>query len=74
MQREELIREAMKELGKSRSEKKLTALAANRPQGPRKPLKAIECNCGRGDTLIHKSRCPRGRAIKYRQSHGLPLS
>ena len=68
------IREVMSLLGKSKSEKKLKALAENRKATLFKPkkLNEIACNCG-GKKLDHKSTCPRGRAVRYRQKHGLPL-
>jgi hypothetical protein len=74
IERDEKIREAMSLLGKSRSEKKLRALAENRKNTlfKPKPLSEIACNCG-GRGLEHKSTCPRGRAIRYRKKKNLPL-
>lgn len=71
----EVIKAAMSLLGQSRSEKKLAALAANRYKPPLKPLGEIACNCGGAGVAwdSHKSRCARGRAIRYRIKKGLPL-
>jgi hypothetical protein len=39
-----------------------------------KPLADIPCNCGAGDSLEHKSTCPRGRTIRRRRKLGQPLT
>jgi hypothetical protein len=62
-------------MGQARTERKLEAVRANllkirRKRGPKpKPLSELKCNCDGGDTLNHKSYCPRGRAIRQRQKH-----
>jgi hypothetical protein len=43
-----------------------------RPAGSVKPLADFACTCG-GEGLDHKTSCPRGRAIRRRQTQGLPL-
>jgi hypothetical protein len=71
---EQTIREVMAHLGRATSERKKMTSADNGKLGgrPLKPLKKIACNCG-GKGHDHKASCPRGRAIRYRQKHGLPL-
>lgn len=65
--------EAARLMGKVRSERKTNAARANATvkgdkRGPKpKPLNQLKCNCDGGDTLNHKSYCPRGRAIRQRQ-------
>jgi hypothetical protein len=73
----QIVREAMRIIRSVNSEAQQQASRANgkkggRPVGSIKPLKKIECTCG-GRGLEHKSTCPRGRAIRYRQARGLPL-
>lgn len=66
--REELSR-ALAYVGSIKTPKKSAASAANGKKGgrPIKPLAAIPCTCGRGDTLEgHPTTCPRGLAIRRR--------
>ena len=74
--------EAARLMGRAKSDKKTAAARAN-AQKTYKPMKAlidIVCLCGlpEGDPGLppfkHKSTCLRGRAIKYRQAKGLPLT
>lgn len=64
----EKLREVMSHLGKSKSEKKLAALAENRKATlfKAKPLSELPCNCGAVADDAHKSTCPRGRAYRRR--------
>jgi hypothetical protein len=59
-------------MGSIKSERKAVSSRENGKKGggPLKPLIQIECNCGGGTTLQHKSTCMRGRAIKRRQEKG----
>lgn len=68
------ISEVMRILGSRTSERKAAAAREAGKLGgrPLKPLETLECTCG-GEGLDHKSYCPRGRAIRYRQDKGLPL-
>lgn len=67
--------EAARALGSIRTEKKAASSRENGKKGGRPflPLEAIPCNCG-GEGLNHKSTCQRGKAIRYRQRKGLPLT
>jgi hypothetical protein len=73
---EEARRQAASLLGSARTERKAASSRENGKLGGRnlKPLAAIECTCGGGDTLNHKTTCPRGRVIRYRQKNGLPMT
>lgn len=74
-------RQAASLMGSVRSERKAAAARRN-AQKTYKPMKAladIVCGCAPPDGLglppfKHKSTCLRGRAIKYRQGKGLPLT
>jgi len=65
------------------SEERSNASRVNgaKSQGPKNPnggrkrklLSEIECDCGAGVAGIHKSRCPLGRAIRYRLDNNLPM-
>lgn len=72
----EARRTAASLLGSARTERKAAASRANGKLGGRslKPLLEIQCTCGGGDSLDHKTTCPRGRVIRYRQKKGLPLT
>jgi hypothetical protein len=67
-------REFARMLGSIRTEKKARSSRENGKKGGRriKPLETISCTCG-GDSLEHRSTCPRGRVIRYRRKKGLPL-
>jgi hypothetical protein len=77
-QESEILSAAMRIIGSRTSEAKRRAIAENarkpRPGGrkPRKKLRDIECTCS-GSGLNHRTYCPRGRAIRYRQARGLPM-
>jgi hypothetical protein len=68
--------EAAAAMGRVRSPKKAEAARENGKKGggPRKVLADIPCNCGAGDSLEHKSTCPRGRTIRRRRKLGQPLT
>lgn len=67
--------EAARALGRIRTEKKAKSSRENgkKDGGQIKPLATIPCNCGAGESLEHKSTCPRGRTIRRRRKVGLPL-
>lgn len=77
------LSEAARAMGQVKSEAKTKAARKNatRPRpNARKPrpnalkkLADIKCTCT-GSGLEHRSYCPRGRAIRYRQARGLPLT
>ncbi len=54
-------------LGRIRTPEKAAAARANGCKGGRRPkdLADIPCSCGEG-VAVHKSLCPRGRAMKRR--------
>jgi hypothetical protein len=65
----EARREAARLMGSVRTPAKGKNSAINGLKGgrPRKPLSAIECRCGAGESLEgHRWNCPRGQAIKRR--------
>ncbi len=69
----EIVREAMKIIRSVNSEAQQEASRRNgrlggRPSGSVKPLSEIPCNCDGGNTMEHKSTCPRGRAIRRRKA------
>ena len=71
-------REAARLLGRSTSERKRAAVAANgrkAPPGPGRPFRPLEsfpCTCGAGAAIEgHKTTCPRGLAIRRRRKAGL---
>lgn len=70
----ETIQEVMRHLGSRTSEAKAKSAAENgrATRFTLKPLEQLDCTCG-GQGLDHKSYCPRGRSIRYRQKKGLPL-
>ena len=72
----EEIRRTLSYIGSIRTPKKAASSAANGRQGGRPPkqLSEIPCNCGAGDSLEHKSTCPRGRTIRRRRKLGQPLT
>lgn len=63
-------------LGRIRTPKKAAAARENGKEGgrPLKALATIPCNCGAGDSLDHKSTCPRGRTIRRRRKLDQPLT
>ena len=63
-----LISDAMRVLGRRRSERKAAASRANlAAYNTLRPLADLACTCGAGMALAgHHSHCPRGRAIKRR--------
>lgn len=77
------ISEAARKMGSVKSEAKAKASRENatRPRpNARKPrpnalkkLADIKCTCS-GSGLDHRSYCPRGRAIRYRQARDLPMT
>jgi hypothetical protein len=73
---EEARREAARLMGASRSEAKARAVRENGKLGGGqfKRLAEIPCICGGGDSLEHKSTCPRGRTIRRRRKLGQPLT
>ena len=75
---EEGRREAARRLGAARTPRKAASssenLARARSLRPFKPLAAIPCTCGAGESLEHKSTCPRGRTIRRRRKLGQPLA
>jgi hypothetical protein len=62
-------------MGSAWTERKKASALANiaNARKPFKPLEQIECNCGAGDSLEHRSTCPRGRTIRRRRKLGQPL-
>ena len=77
-------RTAARLMGLARTERKRASSAQNGLQGgrphslhggrPLTPLAEIVCTCGHGDSINHPTTCARGRAIRYRQAKGLPLT
>lgn len=72
------LSEAARMMGSRKTRRKAEAARANgarggRPRGARKPLGLVECKCGAGDSMQHKSTCPKGRAIRRRLAAGQPL-
>jgi len=68
---EKALRQIMRQRGSVRSEKKAEASARNGRLGgrPLRLLSDLPCTCGAGDALTgHKTYCPRGKAIKRRQT------
>jgi hypothetical protein len=69
--------EAARALGSIKTEKKAASSRENGKKGGRriKALEDIPCICATDAGMIeHKSTCLRGRAIKYREKKGLPLT
>ena len=71
----EARREAARLMGRATSERKAAAVRENgklsKSEGrPMVPLSDYACTCGRGDSLEHKTTCPRGRAIRRRIAAG----
>ncbi len=75
---EEARREAARRLGAARTPRKAASSSENlaRARSLRgfKPLADIPCTCGAGDSLEHRSTCPRGRTIRRRRKLGQPLT
>ena len=65
-------------MGSARTPAKIAAARENvakaRSLRSFKPLADIPCTCGAGESLEHKSTCPRGRTIRRRRKLGQPLT
>ncbi len=70
------VRRALGYIGSIKTPKKAQASRENglKGGGQFKPLDEIPCTCGAGDSLEHKSTCPRGRTIRRRRKLGQPLT
>lgn len=70
------VDEAGRKGGKARTDRKVEAARRNAQLSegrPRKALSELTCTCDGGDSVDHKSTCPRGRAIRRRLGKGQPL-
>jgi len=72
----EEVRRALGYIGSIKTPKKAASSRENGKKGGSqlKQLDTILCNCGAGDSLEHKSTCPRGRTIRRRRKLGQPLT
>ncbi len=70
------LREAAQVMGSARSARKAQAVRENGKLGgrPPRPVELFPCTCGARDLDAHKSRCPRGMAVKRRRTASESLS